>query len=72
MSGFKRNADLRKVVDWQNHDFTCHLGEQLNKHAFSLKGKCAEVREIGTIALLPFPKRLAAKLRRMWNKRGRK
>jgi len=65
----QRNADLRKVVDWQNHDFTCHLGEEIHKHAVGLKEKCAGVMEIGAIALLPFPKRLAAKLRELCGKR---
>lgn len=65
----QRNAQLRAAINWQNHDFTCHLGEQLHGHALSLKKDCAKVRHTGHLALLPLHKRLSLIPRQLWCKK---
>ncbi len=40
----QRNAELRARINWREHAFTCHLGEQLYTHARELRDLCAETQ----------------------------
>lgn len=54
----QRNPELRALIDWQNHEFTCHLGEQLYKQTRYLDEKCESIKRTASFALLPLYKRL--------------
>ena len=40
----QRNEELKRIIDWREHKFTCHLGEQLHAHATTLRNECAKTR----------------------------
>jgi len=54
----QRNPELMSLIDWQNHDFTCHLGEQLYGQTLYLDEECKKIKHAAGFALLPLPKRL--------------
>jgi len=62
----QRDAQLRATINWQKHDFTCHLAEQLHANALTLKKECAIVRHTGYMAILPLHRRLFVLLRQFW------
>lgn len=40
----QRNTELRALVNWREHGFTCHLGEQLYEQALGLRNLCADTQ----------------------------